>query len=216
MAQIHDQAVVAGDEAPELAPSAATGKVWRSPVAWGLALMFGMTSLITYSMFTWLPKVLSEAGGSAALGGGMVALFSTLGLVSALTMPALATRIRNPLWLVLACAALYLVAFLGLLLAPMKWPLAWVALLGLGPSTFPLALTMINLRTRSSAGSAVLSGFMQGVGYTLACAGPFLFGWLHALTGAWTWPFAFLGLCLLVLVLGGYLVSKPRMLEDTW
>ena len=146
----------------------------------------------------------------------MVALFSTLGLVSALTMPALATRIRNPLWLVLACAALYLVAFLGLLLAPMKWPLAWVALLGLGPSTFPLALTMINLRTRSSAGSAVLSGFMQGVGYTLACAGPFLFGWLHALTGTWTWPFAFLGLCLLVLVLGGYLVSKPRMLEDTW
>ena len=216
MAQIHDQAVIAGDEAPELAPPAATGKVWRSPVAWGLALMFGMTSLITYSMFTWLPKLLSEAGGSAALGGGMVALFSTLGLVSALTMPALATRIRNPLWLVLACAALYLVAFLGLLLAPMKWPLAWVALLGLGPSTFPLALTMINLRTRSSAGSAVLSGFMQGVGYTLACAGPFLFGWLHALTGTWTWPFAFLGLCLLVLVLGGYLVSKPRMLEDTW
>ena len=216
MAQIHDQAVVAGDEAPELALPAATGKVWRSPVAWGLALMFGMTSLITYSMFTWLPKLLSEAGGSAALGGGMVALFSTLGLVSALTMPALATRICNPLWLVLACAAFYLVAFLGLLLAPMKWPLAWVALLGLGPSTFPLALTMINLRTRSSAGSAVLSGFMQGVGYTLACAGPFLFGWLHSLTGAWTWPFAFLGLGLLALVLGGYLVSKPRMLEDTW
>ena len=216
MAQIHDQAVVAGDEAPELAPPAATGKVWRSPVAWGLALMFGMTSLITYSMFTWLPKLLSEAGGSAALGGSMVALFSTLGLVSALTMPALATRIRNPLWIVLACVGFYVVAFGGLLLAPMKWPLLWVALLGMGPSTFPLALTMINLRTRSAGGSAALSGFMQGVGYTLSCAGPFMFGWLHSLTHGWAWPFAFLGLCLLTLLVGGYLVSKPRMLEDTW
>ena len=130
--------------------------------------MFGMTSLITYSMFTWLPKLLSEAGGSAALGGSMVALFSTLGLVSALTMPALATRIRNPLWIVLACVGFYVVAFGGLLLAPMKWPLLWVALLGMGPSTFPLALTMINLRTRSAGGSAALSGFMQGVGYTLS------------------------------------------------
>ena len=109
-----------------------------------------------------------------------------------------------------------MVAFGGLLLAPMKWPLLWVALLGMGPSTFPLALTMINLRTRSAGGSAALSGFMQGVGYTLSCAGPFMFGWLHSLTHGWAWPFAFLGLCLLTLLVGGYLVSKPRMLEDTW
>lgn len=216
LAQVHDQAVSATDEAPELGKPVATGKVWRSPVAWGLALMFGMTSLITYSMFTWLPTLLSEAGGSAALGGSMVALFSTLGLISALTMPALATRIRNPLWIVVACFCFYLVAFAGLLLAPMRWPLLWVALLGMGPSTFPLALTMINLRTRSPGGSAALSGFMQGVGYTLACTGPFLFGWLHSLTHGWEWPFAFLGLCMLTLLLGGYLVSKPRMLEDTW
>ena len=120
------------------------------------------------------------------------------------------------LWIVLACVGFYVVAFGGLLLAPMKWPLLWVALLGMGPSTFPLALTMINLRTRSAGGSAALSGFMQGVGYTLSCAGPFMFGWLHSLTHGWAWPFAFLGLCLLTLLVGGYLVSKPRMLEDTW
>ncbi|PPJ44299.1 MFS transporter, partial [Rhizobium sp. KAs_5_22] len=76
-------------------------KVWRSPVAWGMTLMFGMTSLVTYSMFTWLPKLLVEAGGSPALGGAMVALFSTLGMISALTMPALAVRIANPFPIVL-------------------------------------------------------------------------------------------------------------------
>jgi len=218
LARAHDRAVAAGDEAPELATSApaARGKVWRSPVAWGMTLMFGMTSLVTYSMFTWLPKLLVEAGGSPTLGGAMVALFSTLGMISALTMPALAVRIANPFPIVLACVLCYLGGFAGLLLAPMHGTFVWVALIGLGPSTFPLALTLINLRTRSPAGSAALSGFMQGLGYTLSCAGPLLFGWLHERSHGWVWPFAMLGACLLVLILGGRLACKPRYLEDSW
>lgn len=216
LAKIHDTVVTADNEAPELAEPAVVGRIWRSPVAWGMALMFGMTSLITYSMFTWLPKLLVEAGGSAALGGAMVALFSTLGLVSALTMPALAVRMRNPFLIVLGCGAFYALAFTGLLLAPMKWPLLWVALLGMGPSTFPLALTLINLRTRTPGGSAALSGFTQGVGYSLSCLGPLLFGMLHEYSHGWGLPFAFLSLCALVLLFGGYLACKPRMLEDTW
>jgi CP family cyanate transporter-like MFS transporter len=216
LAQIHDRAVTPDDEAPELAEPAVVGRIWRSPVAWGMALMFGMTSLITYSMFTWLPKLLVEAGGSAALGGAMVALFSTLGLIPSLTMPALAVRVRNPFLIVLGCCVFYALAFAGLLFAPMKWPVLWVALLGMGPGTFPLALTLINLRTRTPGGSAALSGFTQGVGYSLSCLGPILFGLLHEYGQGWSWPFAFLGLCVLVLLFGGYLASKPRMLEDTW
>ncbi|MDR7133359.1 CP family cyanate transporter-like MFS transporter [Lysobacter niastensis] len=216
LARTHDRAVAAGDEAPELAEPTAAGRVWRSPIAWGLALMFGMTSLITYSMFTWLPKLLVEAGASPALGGSMVALFSTLGLISALVLPSVAVRIANPYPIVIACTVAYVAAFAGLLLAPMAAPMLWVALLGLGPSSFPLSLTLINLRTRTPAGSARLSGFMQGLGYSLSCLGPVLFGWLHDMSHGWTWPFAFLGLCLLVLLLGGWLACRPRMLEDTW
>lgn len=192
------------------------GRAWRSPVAWGMALMFGMTSLVTYSMFTWLPKLLTEASATPAFGGAMVALFSTLGLLSSLVMPALAVRMRNPFALVLGSAACFVAAFAGLLLAPMQAPVLWVALLGLGPSTFPLALTLINLRTRTPAGSAALSGFMQGLGYALSCAGPLLFGVLHDATHAWRWPFAMLLLAVVVLVVGGWMASKPRMLEDSW
>jgi len=226
LAKTHDQAVACGDPAPELdgardgagnvVDTAAAGRVWRSPVAWGLTLMFGMTSLTTYSMFTWLPKLLTEAGGTHALGGTMVALFSTMGLLSALFLPALAVRIRNPFPIVAFCGLSYIGAFAGLLLAPMAAPLLWVALLGLGPSTFPLSLTLINLRTRTPGGSSRLSGFVQGVGYSLSCLGPLLFGWLHEATHGWTWPFAFLTLCLLALLYGGWLASRPRMLEDTW
>lgn len=196
--------------------SAASGQVWRSPVAWGMALMFGMTSLVVYSMFTWLPKLLTDAGGSALLGGTMVGVYSSLGLLSSFVMPIVAVRMRNPFPVVLACCVLHVIAFVGLLLAPMTLTLLWIALLGLGPSTFPLALTLINQRTRTPSGSAALSGFTQGLGYALSCTGPLLFGVLHDVTGGWLWPFAFLTGALVILAFGGYLACKPRMLEDSW
>ncbi len=216
LARMHDTAVHGHDEAPELPVVPVAGKVWHSPVGWGMAAMFGMTSLNTYALFTWLPKILTEAGGSAELGGNMVGLFSALGLVSALTMPVLATRVANPYPIVLACAVFYAVGFLGLLIAPMQHPVVWVSFVGLGPSTFPLALTLINLRTRTSAGSAALSGFSQGLGYTLASLGPLLFGLLHQATGGWAWPFAMLSGAVVILLIGGYVACKPRMLEDSW
>ncbi|WP_324192381.1 MFS transporter [Nocardia transvalensis] len=192
------------------------GKVWRSPVAWGMAGMFGMTSLTTYAMFAWLPKIFSDAGASEAFGGTMVGIFSLIGLVAALSAPTVIVRVANPFPIVVVCALCFFAAFAGLLIAPMSVPLLWVLLLGLGPSTFPMALTLINLRTRTQAGSAALSGFTQGVGYAVACVGPLLFGVLHDVTGGWGAPFALLCVAVLVLLLGAWQACKPRALEDTW
>lgn len=195
--------------------SAPAPKVWRSPLAWGMAATFGMTSLTTYSVFTWLPTILADAGADAAFGGSMVALFALVGLVAALTAPTVAARLTNPYPVVVGCAACFFVAFGGLLFAPMSAPVLWVAILGLGPSTFPMTLTLINLRTRTPAGSAALSGFTQGVGYALACVGPLVFGMLHTVTGGWAAPFALLCVSVLVLLTGAWQACKPRMLEDS-
>ncbi|MVU81095.1 MFS transporter [Nocardia sp. ET3-3] len=193
-----------------------TGRVWRSPLAWGMAFMFGMTSLITYSLFTWMPTIFSDAGASASFGGSMVGLFALFGLAAALTAPIVVGRMANPFPIVIACAVFFFIGFGGLLFAPMSAPLLWVLALGLGPSTFPMALTLINLRTRTGAGSAALSGFTQGVGYSVACTGPLVFGALHTMTGGWLAPFAFLSVAVLVLMVGGWVACKPKMLEDTW
>ncbi|MGV9838199.1 CynX/NimT family MFS transporter [Nocardia niigatensis] len=193
-----------------------TGKVWRSPVAWGMAFMFGMTSLITYSLFTWMPTIFSDAGASASFGGSMVGIFALIGLVAALSAPIVVGRMANPFPVVIGCAVFFYIGFAGLLLAPMSAPLLWVLAVGLGPSTFPMALTLINLRTRTGAGSAALSGFTQGVGYTVACVGPLLFGTLHTMTGGWPAPFAFLVVAVLILMAGAWVACKPQMLEDTW
>ncbi len=170
--------------APVTPTPEAEGRVARTALGWSMAITFGMTSLVTYSMFTWLPTLLREAGASPAFGGTMVALFAALGMVGALTMPALAVRMRNPFPIVLLCAACHLVAFAGLWWVPLAAPILWVTLLGLGSSTFPLALVLVNQRSRTAAGSAALSGFSQGMGYAVSCLGPFLFGWLHAHSAA--------------------------------
>ncbi|AGH77829.1 MFS transporter [Xanthomonas citri pv. citri] len=202
--------------APVTPTPEAEGRVARTALGWSMAVTFGMTSLVTYSMFTWLPTLLREAGASPAFGGTMVALFAALGMVGALTMPALAVRMRNPFPIVLLCAACHLVAFAGLWWAPLAAPVLWVTLLGLGPSTFPLALVLVNQRSRTAAGSAALSGFSQGVGYAVSCLGPFLFGWLHAHSGGWTSPFVFLVICLLVQLAAAWVVCRPQLLEDAW
>jgi len=216
LARLHDQAVRSGDEAPELAAPAVRGRVWKTGLGWGMALMFGMTSLVTYALFTWLPGLMVEAGTSAAFGGTMLALFSALGLASALVMPSLAARMRNPLPIAGLCAACHLAGFAGLYWAPLAAPVLWVSLLGLGPGTFPLALTLVNLRTRSPAGSAALSGFAQGVGYALSCLGPLLFGLLHARTHGWGASFLFLAVCVGLMLCGAVLACRPAWLEDRW
>jgi len=161
-----------------------------------------------------LPALMVEAGASPAFGGAMVALFAAPGLLGALVMPVAAVRMRNPFPLVVCCVLAYAVAFPGLLLAPMAAPLLWVGLVGLGATTFPLSLTLINLRTRTADGSSALSGFMQGLGYTLSCAGPLLFGVLHEVSHGWGLPFAFLSLCVVLMALGAWRACRPQMLED--
>ncbi|WP_115573078.1 CynX/NimT family MFS transporter [Xanthomonas campestris] len=202
--------------APVTPTPEAEGRVARTALGWSMALTFGMTSLVTYSMFTWLPTLFREAGASPAFGGTMVALFSALGMVGALTTPALAVRLHNPFPIVLLCAACHLVAFAGLWWAPLAAPILWVTLLGLGPSTFPLALVLVNQRSRTAAGSAALSGFSQGMGYLVSCLGPFLFGWLHAHRGGWTSPFLFLVACIVIQLVAAWVACRPQWLEDVW
>jgi len=180
-----------------------------------MALMFGMTSTIVYAMFAWIPAIFADAGASLNFGGAMVGVFALVGLVSSLGAPLLCARMLNPFPVVLACGVCFLIAFAGLLWAPMSAPVVWMLLLGLGPSTFPMALTLINLRTRTHLGSASLSGFAQGVGYLLAAAGPLVFGVLHDRAGNWTWSFGYLLVCLAILLTAGSQACRPRMLEDT-
>ncbi|MDQ4490536.1 MFS transporter [Sinomonas sp. ASV486] len=187
---------------------------WRSPAAWALALLFGCTSLNTYTMFAWLPTIVSEAGLSAGAAGFQLALFAGLGLPTSLFVPVLAGRLRNPFPLVVFGLACFVGGYLGLWLAPGTATWVWVSLAGLGPTTFPLALVLVNLRTRTHQASGAVSGFAQGIAYTIACAGPLVAGLLHEATGGWTAMFGFLAATLVVLGVSGWVICRPHFIDE--
>ena len=82
-------------------------------------------------------------------------------------------------------AGAYLVAYVGLAVAPAGGAWVWMVLAGIGSGTFPLALTMIGLRPRTAETTAALSAFVQAIGYIVAGTGPLLFGVLYGATNRW-------------------------------
>lgn len=200
-------------------PAVAERVTWTrlagSPVAWGLAVMMGTTSLGTYALLTWLPTIVVEAGVERATAGTMLAVFAGLGMPLSLAVPPLAARMRNPAPLVLLAVAAMLAGCAGMASAPLSWTWVWVVLLGLGGAPFPLALALINLRSSTQAGATGLSGFAQGVGYTIACAGPVVAGLLREVTGSWTATLGFLAVVLVITAVGGVVACRPVTVEQS-
>ena len=137
-----------------------------------------------------------------------------MGIPAGLLVPLLAARMRNVAVLVYAGVAFFLVGYAGLILAPGTATWLWVSFAGLGPLLFPLTLVLINVRTRTHAGSVALSGFTQGLGYTLGALGPLAVGVLHELTGGWTVPLLVLAATALAAAAAGAVVARPVPLED--
>ena len=187
---------------------------WRSPVAWGLAIFLAGNSAQTYVYFTWLPPYLTSQGLDTMTAGSMLALFAILGLPVSLLVPLWVPRLRNPIIAVLVFTSFWIAGHLGLYLSPTQGTAIWVVFAGLGQGTFAIALLMMNLRSRTTYGSGVLSGFSQGLGYAGAAIVPMLFGMVKDATGGWSASFAMLGICIAVMLTGAVMINGPRKIED--
>lgn len=212
-------ALTVGRASDHRAPAAASAGrkgpgISRSSTVWGLVVLFGMMSVSNYAIITWVPAVITDAGGSAGLGGAMVALYSAWGMVAALVVPHLAARMRNPFSIVVACAVSLVAGYLGLVLSPLGGTLLWICALGIGVSTFPLCMTLINRRTKSPQTASEVSGFVQGSGYAIACVGPIGIGLLREATGSWSVPLLVLAATTVPGIVAGWFACRPRFVED--
>lgn len=200
---------------PPALPTHLPVPVWRSRIAWAIAVTSAVSSLNFFIMFAWLPELLIEtAHVSITQAGALLALFSVMGLPASLLIPNLAVRLRNVGLLVQLGAVLFLGGYAGLLLAPAGLPWLWVAMVGGGQLTFPLVLVLINLRTRSTTGSVALSGFAQGFGYAVAASGPLVASMLRELTGGWSALYGLLMASTLAIFITGYVLRTPGTVEE--
>ncbi|MGP9786715.1 MFS transporter [Glutamicibacter sp. 287] len=208
-------------ERPEVALPAAGGheiariNPWKSKVAWGLAIFLAGNSAQTYVYFTWLPPYLYAQGLDEAASGNMLALFAILGLPVALLVPLWVPRLKNPIIAVGLFTACWITGHLGIYLSPTQGTWFWVSMAGLGQGTFAIALLMMNLRSRTTYGSGVLSGFAQGLGYAGAAIVPMLFGVVQQASGSWGVAFSMLGGCIVVMLLGAVIINPSRTIEDS-
>lgn len=186
----------------------------RTRLAWLMAGYFGSQSLQAYVAFGWVAQILIDAGISRQTAGAMLALLTALSVPMSLVLPALAARMRNQFPLAALMSIIYVCGWTGLLIAPAAGAWVWSVLLGLGAGAFPLALTLIALRSQHGATTAALSAFTQCFGYVLAGAGPLLFGVLHDLTGGWTVPMLPVFAMLAVQLGCGWFVTQRRHIED--
>lgn len=186
----------------------------HSPIAWALALYFGLQSTQAYVAFGWLAQIYRDAGLDAAYAGFLMSLLPIAGIPMSLAIPTIAARLPDQRLVVLGCGISYVLGYVGLLIAPASAALLWVLLIGLGGGAFPLSLTMIGLRARSSEVTVRLSGFAQSVGYLLAAAGPLTVGALYGATGGWTIPIGLLLALVVPQVIAGMFAGRPGYVDD--
>jgi MFS transporter, CP family, cyanate transporter len=208
---------------PELLPAAVVaasghGRVWRSPTGWAITALFAIAASHAYAAMAWLPQVLIEiADVTRGEAGALLGLFGAIGVLPALSMPVLASRVRNVGNLVHAGFICLLSGYLGLLLAAShSLIVVWVVLLGSGAAFFALCLVLVNLRTRTHAGTVRLSAFAQGIGYSVGALGPLAFGLLHDASGGWQFPLALFAGSTAFAGLAGLILRRPSFVEDEW
>ncbi|MDQ6526298.1 MFS transporter [Nocardioides sp. LHD-245] len=186
----------------------------RTRLGWAMAVAFGLQSLQAYAVFGWFAQMCRDAGYSAETAGVLLGVATGASIPLSLLIPILAGRLRDQRWLLTALIACYPIGYLGFLADPRPLGWLWALTIGVGCSTFPLVLTLIGLRSRTSEGTAALSGFTQSTGYLIAAVGPFGVGVLHAATGTWTVSILVLLALCVPLYLCGLYATRDRYVED--
>ena len=195
-------------------PASELRRVVTSPTAWAITAAFALSSISAYAAFAYLPAMLTVVGLTPAAAGVALGLVMVIGIPEALIVPILATRSRRVLPMLVAAGLCGLAGWLGMLLAPASAPFLWAVLIGLVPIAFPLALLLVNTRTRDHRVTVSVSGFVQGVGYVVAGAFALGVGLLHEATGNWQVSIVVLLATMALVVPAVLILRHDRMVDD--
>lgn len=189
-----------------------TSNLWRSSLAWQIALFMGLQSSLFYVTITWLPDILFSKGVSREMAGWLLSLTQFIGLPANFFVPILAERYSSQQKVALGICSFSLIGYFLLLISSAFWVIIiGIALIGFGLSgTFSLALSFLGLRVRNARQASQLSGMSQSLGYIFAAVGPMLIGYIYDFSEKWTVPIITLIIIVLLTAFFGYRAGQDR------
>ncbi|QHA09948.1 MFS transporter [Streptomyces broussonetiae] len=189
------------------------GSLLGSPLAWAVAGFLGLVSLMSYALMAWLPEIMHADGYDQAEAGMMVSVIQIISIPLGLGIPVLAARLSTQRPLITGIAATKAVALTGVVLAPEAGWL-WIVFLGVATgSAFPLAFTLLSLRSPSPDVAVQLSGMAQTTGYLVAGLGPLVTGLMHSFTGGRRMPLLLLLVLLVPETTFGLFAGRPSFVR---
>lgn len=198
-------------------PSEGSGgvvRLWHDRTAWLVTGVFALQSLLFFSLLSWTPDILRDAGLSSAEAGAWLSVSMLCGIAPSLVLPSIAERMRDQRLLAVVATVPWVLGLIGLLVDPAGATWLWMLLTGIGQGAgISLVLTLVVLRARDAQDAAALSGMAQGIGYTIAALGPLLLGVVRDVSGGWDAPIVILLVVCVGMLLTGLGAGRDRFVS---
>ena len=199
----------------ELSAKPAKLPLSKSPTAVAVMMIFLISGITAYLAFGWLPTIAVEhAGvdvGQAAL---LLTIFAFVGLPSGLVAPLLAEKFPNSQWIIVAGAGISgIIGALGFIFIP-DLVFVFVVFLGAAQLTFPLSLTLFNLRSRNPDTVLQVSSYAQFLGYGAASITTVSVGFISDFAGGWELILGFIALSNLFVITAAISLARKNFIED--
>lgn len=189
-------------------------KIYRSKMAWAVALMMAFQSMMFYSIVAWYPSILVSKGIAPESAGYFLMLNQFAQLPMTFTFPIIAARMQSQRVLVYIIVTLMGVGF-GLLFTDNYWLLILAMIftgMGIG-ACFSVCMTLFSIRAKTTRVSMALSGFGQSVGYWVAAIGPFLIGIVYDMSHTWSIVIVIMLMMNAMVLLFGWYATKNEYIE---
>lgn len=191
-------------------------RIWRSPLAWQVALFMGLQSFLFYVTISWLPEILMDYGVPMVTAGWLLSFTQFIGLPASFFVPMIAERFSTQRGIVFIISLFAMCGYVGLVVGTSYTVMVVsITLIGIALSgNFSLALALLGMRARNARQAAELSGMAQSLGYVLAAIGPIVIGYLFDLTQSWTVPLVTMIVVTCFVLLFGMGAGRDRYVLD--
>lgn len=166
---------------------------WRNSKAWLVALYFGCSQFLSYAVFAWLAPSMLEMQTSTFKPEFLLSGFTLAFTVANFVMGLVAGSAPDRRAWILISTVMTIVGIAGLAFVSSLSPAVFILLIAVGlGAALTLGLTLPLDHTRSAEEANAWTVFSSLIGYLIAAVGPYGFGALRDVSGAFTVPYVLL------------------------